>query len=106
MKKEIIRLQPMIKTNGCQYVLLRRSEKVALYKQLDVETGSKVGYELFEIPVRPLEDISGVVYPERETYPNSSAWGRTARTLSFKLTDREAIKRFEKLAEEVDNDSV
>lgn len=100
MAEEIKRLDVRIKDNGHEYHLLRRSEKVALYKQFHVPSGLCVGYELFEVPVRPLENISGVVYPKRETYPNSSSWGKTSWTLSCNLSDEKAIERFEKLDKE------
>lgn len=97
------RLDTEIRTNNHHYKLLRRSEEVALYRQFHPESGQLVGYELFKIKTRPLEIISGKEYPEREVYATNADWGKTAWTLSCKLSEEEALERFEEYVKELEN---
>lgn len=93
------RLDIEIKTNGHTYVLHRRSEKVALYKQYFEDM--HVGWELFIIKSRDKETIKGVEYPKREIYASNSDFGVSAWALRASMTSEEAIKRFEKLEQEL-----
>lgn len=93
------RLDTVIKTNGSEYQILRRSENVALYKQFI--GGTHVAYELFEIKTRPEETIKGVKYPSREVFATNEQFGASAFSLRAVLGDETAINRFEKYNKEI-----
>jgi len=54
-----------------------RSEKVALYEQVDDE-GSIVGHELFLVKILQEGEVFGIMMPERESYPSTENFGITA----------------------------
>lgn len=92
-------LATTVKTNGSVYKLLRRSDTTAIYKQF-IE-GTLVGYEVFKIPVRPAEHITGKEYPQRETYPNGSMFGKTAWSYGTRYSEKEVLRIFENLEDKI-----
>lgn len=94
------RLEIEFLTNKSKYVLLRRSERSAVYKQyID---GILVGYEVYSpIPIRKEETFKGVVFPLREVVPSSESFGTGAWTLGIYYTEEQVIEKFEKLDKEL-----
>lgn len=95
------RLDIEIKTNGHTYILHRRSEKVALYKQYF--EGMHVGWEYGLIKLRKAEKIKGVQYEERETFFANSEFGVTAFSPAMCLTEEQVIQKFENYVKEVES---
>lgn len=96
------RLDIEYKTNGTEYKLFRRSEKVALYKQYSKE-GDLIAYELFKIHKRPQETIKGIDYPEREIFASNQQFGLDAWAIPVRRGEDYVIKRFESYDKEVLN---
>ena len=82
------RLAEKVYTNGCINALYKRGKRACIY----IGYGGR--YEVFLIRSRPEEFILGKMYPEREVYPPTSQWDKTAWTY-IKLTN--ALKHFKKL---------
>ena len=104
MTEEILkkprRLEIEFLTNKSKYVLLRRSERSAVYKQY--MDGVLVGYEVYSpIHIRKAEVFKGIEYPLREVVPSNENWSQCAWSLGNYYTEEEAIKYFERKDKEV-----
>lgn len=96
------RLDIEFKTNSSTYVLLRRSEKCAVYKQY--MDGNLIAYELYApIPVRQAETIKGVTYGLRECPPSTSLFGESAWSLPVFLGEEKVLERFDQEDKRVNN---
>lgn len=89
------RLDDIILTNGHRYELHRRDGDIAVYRQYDKKLDFLVGYEIFEVPIRPEEEVDGRLLPEREIYPASSTWGITSFTLKNTATEEDINNKIE-----------
>src|SRR5690606_2966466 len=88
------RLEIEFLTNKSKYVLLRRSERSAVYKQY--MDGVLVGYEVYSpIPIRKEEVFIGIEYPLREICPSASLFGICAWSLGAYYSELDAIQYFE-----------
>lgn len=89
------KLDNEVSINGHKYELYLRDENIVVYKQFDKKTDVLVGYEVFEVQVRPEEVFNGTVIPEREVFPSTTNWGLTAWTLRSTCTHEDILKRVE-----------
>lgn len=99
------RLEIEFLTNKSKYVLLRRSERSAVYKQyID---GILVGYEVYSpITVRKEEVFKGIEYPLREVVPSEASWGISSWSLGIYLSEREVIEYFERKDKELEDERI
>jgi len=74
-----------------RYTQLKRQGDIAIYQQQHKAHAAVIRYEVVRIRPRPATTLpSGVLLPEREAYPSSSAWGTDGWTF-YKLADAEAF---------------
>ena len=66
-------LGEVVKLNGSTYILEKRIDDIAIYKQ--IRNDHTVAYELIIIRVAKPREIFGRTYPEQEVYPSSSEFG-------------------------------
>lgn len=100
---KIKRLDTEIKANGHNYVLHLRTKNFACYRQFTKE-GKLVAFELFRVKFRKEENIGGVTYPTRETYPSTTDFGNTAWSLRWNTKNEEIQNRLNKLQKEYDEE--
>lgn len=82
---------------------VKREGNVAIYSRSRPD-GHLIGYEVFKVKARPQERMpSGVLYEEREVYPNSEAFGTTARFCTTMRTAEARFKEFLTSDNELDN---
>ena len=87
----MIPLDPVTKTNGHTYTLVKRTPTAAIYRQSGGK-GDATAYEVIVINVRDAETIMGREYPAREVYPNMNDWG----TLGWTYTGPNGLELAEK----------
>ncbi len=100
---KIKRLDTEVKVNGHDYVLHLRTKNFACYRQFTKE-GKLVAFELFKIKTRKEEEIGGVTYPTRETYPSTTDFGNTAWSLRWNTKNEEIQERLNNLQQEYDEE--
>ena len=93
----IVSLPEQLKYNGFLYTLVKRDESKALYRQESLQSGVKVGYELFYIKLRERESAGLKTGEWYERFPNKDSFGRWAWALITKDEDK-AIERFNQLS--------
>lgn len=89
-------LPVQLKYNGFLYTLVRRDESKALYRQESLQSGVKVGYELFYIKLRERGKAGKKTGEWYERFPNKDSFGKWAWALITKDEDK-AIERFNQL---------
>lgn len=60
------------------YELEKRTDDVAMYRQIDRKTNQVIGYEVFIVQRRKERTINGKVLPAVEVYPVDKDFGMTA----------------------------
>lgn len=63
---------------GFKFTQLDRTDKKAIYRQTDVETGILIGHEIFYIKISKEWEVAGNIIPESEAYPGDNQFGVTA----------------------------
>ena len=95
-QESFVSLPEQLKYNGFLYTLVKRDENKALYRQESLQSGVKVGYELFYIKLRERERAGKKAGEWYERFPNKDSFGRWAWALLTKDEDK-AIERFKQL---------
>lgn len=75
-------LPEVLKKNGMTLKQIKRNDKKALYSVTMGDEGPIVGYEVWNIVVRPAEEAFGKSYPDRESPPSNEDFGSTAWSFS------------------------
>ena len=85
-------LSETIRKNGYLYQLLKRSDQVALYEQLDPDQNmNRIGYEVFRITIQREREFDSRHFPRKEKFPSDNDFGKTAWSIP---NLQEALLRF------------
>lgn len=76
------------------FTLLKRENDVAIYKRTIEVTGSFEGYEVFKVTRHNGYELGGQVVKPAESYPGSTAFGKTA---FFVMTRKRAEEKMHEL---------
>ena len=74
MEMVIKQINAEFKDNGFTYKQIKRDGLVTLYAVVS-KSGKVLGYESAILTVKPAEQIRGVMYPARESYPSNEEFG-------------------------------
>lgn len=74
-------LSDQYKKNGYLFNKVARIKDVAVYEQLDPETGRRVAFEVFEVQKNQERVIAGKTIEAGESVPGSEQWGIRAYTV-------------------------
>lgn len=80
MESKYIALEKEYIKYGYKFTQVKREGLVAIYKQEDDESGSFIGYEVFEIIEKEAGFAGPKKYPQpaKELVPNTELWGSRA----------------------------
>lgn len=71
----LLELPNTIKKNGFAYELEIANGKVAIYRQVDLERGNLVGFEIFRIRFRESRELNGRQLKASLRFPHDEAFG-------------------------------
>lgn len=86
------------KKGGFEYALNFRDNLIAIYAQIDPETGKRIAFEVMEIIQAPAGEVFGKLLPEREVLPGTNQWGSKAFTV---YTLEQAIAKKDEMRERI-----
>lgn len=78
----MIRLSEKYRKNSYEFELVKRVDDVAIYRQIDPETGKRVAFEIFEVMQKGAWELNGKAYDPKETTPSNEQWGIYGFTVS------------------------
>lgn len=74
-------LKTNYRKNSYDFNLIEREGDVAIYEQIEPESGKKIGYEVFEVLKNKARTIAGRDIEATESCPNNEQWGKFGYTV-------------------------
>lgn len=70
------KLKESYSKKNCDYTLVKRNDKAAIYSMKYKNTDLIVGYDVFMVKIQPeIKWPNGTVSPSKEAFPCSESWG-------------------------------
>lgn len=74
-------LSTSYKKNGHLFNLIEREGDIAIYEQIEPDSGKRIAYEVFEIQRNEARTIAGKDIEAGESCPGNEQWGRQGFTV-------------------------